>query len=242
MGDTTDVDDRILDLKHDIRNPLYVVKNLIETHLEFLEERPGNSEDLALVKTKLVLRKCAKHIERVFQTIRRLNEIAHNGRSNGSTSHLKSPVFLQEIVHRVTKALKEGRYLEHLLLVESMTSDLPEVEANLLDLEEIFFNLIVNAAQATIPGGRLTIEAHLQLEPIPAVRISFEDTGHGISEDALPYIFEPFYTSRPDEGGVGFGLYIVKQLVERNRGQIMVTSKANVGTTFALIFPVKVDS
>lgn len=236
MGTTSKMDEQVLDLKHDIRNPLYIVKSLIETHLEQLELVSEAKIPPVNSKTGVVLRKSLKEIDRALGIIRRLNQIAKESRKSKQNGKSQR-VCVKEILYRVTAALKAGHYLQHVRLVEFIPSDLPPLEAQPLDLEEIFFNLISNAAQAMIDGGQLTIEARFQPEPAPAVVVSFEDTGHGISEEALPYIFEPFYTSRVEKGGVGFGLYIVKQLVERNGGQITVESRPSVGTTFTLTFP-----
>lgn len=238
MGNMNEMDEQATDLKHDIRNPLYIAKNLIETHLEHLEALSETPQEPAtLSKTGIVLRKSLKEIDRVLSIIQRLNQIAKESNEFKRNGKFQC-VHIKEILYRVTAALRQGYAFEHVTLIEFIDSALPPIEAHPLDLEEIFFNLISNAAQAMIDGGQLTIRAWSRPEPVPAaVVISFEDTGHGISEEALPYIFDPFYTNRTEKGGVGFGLYIVKQLVERNGGHIAVESRPNTGTTFELTFP-----
>ena len=67
------------------------------------------------------------------------------------------------------------------------------------------------------------------------VRIIIQDSGTGISPDQVKHLFEPFHTTK-GEKGTGLGLYITKQLVERNGGKITVTSKPGQGTSFALEF------
>ncbi len=232
-----------LDLKHDIRNPLYIVKSLIESHLEYSDVTSNSSNTCTCevsCKTELVLTKTLREIERVLRTLRKLNQIAQSKfLSQTAKEGTRQNISVREIIRRVLRSLRNGRYFEHLLLVESVPSDLPPVFANFRDLEEIFFNLVVNAVQATGPGGRLLIRAAFETKPFSAVTVAFQDTGHGISQDALPYIFEPFYTGRAEEGGVGFGLYIVKQLVERNGGRIAVESHVGKGTIFRLVFPVE---
>ncbi|MBI4394593.1 MAG: HAMP domain-containing histidine kinase [Candidatus Omnitrophica bacterium] len=244
MENTKQLEKQVLDFKHDIRNPLYIAKSLIEVHLEYLNGGESEAQNVSSInKTKTILQKSIKEIDRVLQTIRRLNQIAKG------TRHLETQaVSIKEILSWTVRALQESRCLDHLLLVESIPLDLPKVNVNLVDLEEIFFNLIVNAVQAVRERGRLTISAtrHCDASSVTMPRndgcimISFEDTGCGIPKDALPYIFEPFYTGRADKGGVGFGLYIVKQLVERNGGRISVESQYGVGTTFTLSFPFSV--
>ena len=235
METTNQIEERVLDFKHDIRNPLYIAKSLIETHIEYLEALSSSSTAVPSHRTKIILKKSIREIDRVLETIRRLNQMAIGCVAQSAVEQ----VCVKEILRRITSALRAGRYLDHLILVESIASDLPKLNANLVDLEEIFFNLIVNAAQATREGGQLTIRAFTHPKPTEAILISFQDTGCGISEEALPHIFEPFYTGRSEKGGVGFGLYIVKQLVERNGGKISVQSKKGQGTTFTLEFPQK---
>lgn len=233
MGNDSQVDEHRLDFKHNIRNPLYSAKSLIESHLEYLESSQEDQQQIS-DKTKKVLSKSKQAIERALKIIHKLNELSVSSQESLPTE----TVCVKEILHRVLEALSGAHYLDHVLLVQSIVSDLPPLKVNLIDLEEIFFNLIVNAAQATQKGATLFIQAVYQMDPSSMI-ISFRDTGCGISEEALPYIFEPFYTGRSNEGGVGFGLYIVKQLIERNRGSISVESKVGRGTVFTLTFPVK---
>ena len=231
-----DQDSKLAVLKHDIRNPLYAAKSLIESHLEFLEQAPPEHSERTCQETIRVLKRSAQELDRVFKTIRKLNQIADTSaaaKANGS----EEGISIKEILHRMTRALKEARYLDHVSVMASIPPDLPAVRANRVDIEEVLFNLITNSAQATEEGDRLLIEAFFSLIPFRSVSISIEDTGSGISEEAIPHIFEPFYTGRVEEGGVGFGLYIVKQLVERNGGRIQVKSKPGAGTTFTVILP-----
>ena len=233
MGNNPQVDEHLLDFKHDIRNPLYSAKSLIESHLEYLKSSHENHQKIS-EKTRKVLSRSKKAIEQALKIIHKLNGLSVSP-SEQSDNQM---VCIKEILHRVLEALSGARYLEHLLVVKSIASDLPPIVVNLVDLEEIFFNLIINAAQATQQGATLFIHAVYQMDPSSMI-ISFRDTGCGISEEALPYIFEPFYTGRSEKGGVGFGLYIVKQLVERNKGRISVESKVGRGTVFTLHFPIK---
>lgn len=231
---------RLLDLKHDIRNPLYITKSLIESHLEYLDMPSEGCCCETSSRTELVLNKVLREVDRVLRTIRKLNQIAQSKFSSHlSQESARRTICVKEILHRILLALKEGRYLEHLVLIEFVPSDLPPIVGNFIDLEEIFFNLIINAVQAMKSSGQLMIKAHCVAKPSPQVVMTFQDTGQGISEHALPYIFDPFYTGRVEEGGVGFGLYIVKQLVERNGGRITVESQMNKGTMFRLTFPIE---
>ena len=114
------------------------------------------------------------------------------------------------------------------------------------DLYQIVFNLIENGIKYNSPGGSLTVRLERD-EDNAILRVS--DTGMGIPEEALDHIFERFYrvdkARSRQSGGSGLGLAIVKVIVDRNRGDIQVTSEVGKGTTFAVSFPIfdtEVDS
>ncbi len=106
------------------------------------------------------------------------------------------------------------------------------------DLYQIVFNLMENGIKYNTPGGKLTVSLR-RAEDNAILEVS--DTGVGIPEDAVEHIFERFY--RVDKarsrasGGSGLGLSIVRTIVQRNRGQIQVSSAPGQGTTFTVTFP-----
>jgi two-component system sensor histidine kinase FlrB len=99
-------------------------------------------------------------------------------------------------------------------------------------LASALLSLLENAAQATPQGGKVQVEA---MANSTRVRIRVSDSGAGIEPDALPRLFEPFYSTRSD--GTGLGLAIVKSVVEAHGGTIEVASAHNAGTCFTLILP-----
>jgi len=101
-------------------------------------------------------------------------------------------------------------------------------------LQEIFFNIIRNAIEAIGEKGKIIFFAQKKNDNVV---IDITDTGHGISEDKLQKIYDPFYTTKGERGGTGLGLAIVHQLVTRNKGEIYVRSQVGKGTTFTLVFP-----
>jgi signal transduction histidine kinase len=100
-------------------------------------------------------------------------------------------------------------------------------------LRQAFLNIILNALQATPPGGRVIISTRNY--ETTACEISFRDTGHGIETEQLGRIFEPFFTTKTD--GTGLGLAITKKIIESHGGTIAVASEVGSGTIVTVRFP-----
>jgi two-component system NtrC family sensor kinase len=113
--------------------------------------------------------------------------------------------------------------------------DIPEVYCIPSQIDQIFLNLLVNAAQATPEKGEITIRTG-QCEG--KVFIAIADTGIGIPVENLPRLFEPFFTTKPVGKGTGLGLSIVYSIVQKHRGRIEVESTPGKGTTFTVWLPV----
>ena len=110
--------------------------------------------------------------------------------------------------------------------------DLPDLLGSEDQLQQVFMNLVSNAAEAMEPrGGKLTIETrHLLRED--KLKIKFKDTGHGIPEGDIPKLFEPFFTTKKKGKGVGLGLSVAYGIIQEHEGSIFVKSKVGQGTTF----------
>jgi len=108
-------------------------------------------------------------------------------------------------------------------------------------LEQVFLNIIINAAYAMEKGGTLTVAtARLDDDQPLTARITFTDTGVGISHENLTHLFEPFFTTRPAGQGTGLGLYVCQNVMEKHGGRIEVESQVGQGSTFHVYLLVKV--
>ncbi len=117
--------------------------------------------------------------------------------------------------------------------VVDIEPNLPTIEASGRDLNQVWTNLIDNAADAMNGSGRLTIEA---AHDNGAVTVRISDTGPGIDAEVRERIFDPFFTTKDPGQGTGLGLHTVHTIVNRSGGEISVDS-ASSGTTFTLTFP-----
>jgi two-component system NtrC family sensor kinase len=120
--------------------------------------------------------------------------------------------------------------------VERQFSELPLVECYPGQLNQVFMNLLVNAVHAMPDGGTITVRTRAEGEH---VAVQIEDTGAGISKANLKRIFEPGFTTKGNRVGMGLGLLIVHQIVDRHGGQVTVDSEPGRGTTFTITLPVR---
>ncbi|MEO8626774.1 MAG: ATP-binding protein, partial [Betaproteobacteria bacterium] len=115
---------------------------------------------------------------------------------------------------------------------------IPLVECSPSQINQVFLNLITNAAQATGDAqGELTIATSPSANG--EVRVDVSDNGHGIAKDVLPKIFDPFFTTKDVGQGTGLGLAIAYKIVQEHGGRILVNSVVGKGTTFSVFLPVK---
>ena len=112
---------------------------------------------------------------------------------------------------------------------------LPEVECIPSQLNQVFMNLLVNAAQAIRDRGVITLRTR-QLDE--NVHIEIADTGSGIPPEIVNRIFDPFFTTKPVGSGTGLGLSITHGIIRKHNGRVEVESELGKGTTFRLIIPI----
>jgi len=117
--------------------------------------------------------------------------------------------------------------------------NLPEVKCYPQQLNQIFANLLVNAAQAIEEQGEIFIST---IPDDGFVKISIKDTGLGIPEENLSKVFDPFFTTKEVGKGTGLGLNVAYNIIQKHKGSINVESKADKGTTFTIRIPVEMES
>jgi two-component system NtrC family sensor kinase len=117
-----------------------------------------------------------------------------------------------------------------------LDEQLPMVILDPSQIERVFLNLIINAADAMNGNGELTLSTrHNRTKS--CIEISVQDTGHGITEENMEKIFDPFFTTKETGHGVGLGLAISYGIIKDHNGNISVESEEGKGTTFTVSFP-----
>jgi signal transduction histidine kinase len=125
-----------------------------------------------------------------------------------------------------------------IVLIKEYPQMMPTILCYPNDIKQVWTNLILNALQAMNYRGTLMIQVTLQLSMLV---IMFQDSGKGIAESDLPYIFQAFFTTKSAGEGCGLGLYIVKQIIEKHEGKIEVSSVAGC-TQFWIYLPLLTEN
>ncbi len=125
---------------------------------------------------------------------------------------------------------------KEVIVKKHLFEQMPKTMADPLKLQQVFLNLLLNAADAMPEGGTITLQTVYD-EPSNKIWITVTDTGKGFSETVLSKIFEPFLTTKPK--GTGLGLAIVKRLVEQHGGSVAVESRPGKGTSIIMSLPVR---
>jgi signal transduction histidine kinase len=222
-------------INHEICNPLGIVRGQCEAFILNLKDGlyKNKTEKELLDKATDIMQKTIKEVDRATAVTKRLSSFAKPIRE-ARLDEVNLNDELDEVLALVGHELR----LEKIDVIKEISPDVPDIIADHKQIQEIFFNLIRNAGQAIGERGRIIIRA--RANGANKILIEIEDTGHGIPEDKLDQIFHPFYTTKEPGQGTGLGLFIVRQVIEKNKGKISVKSKIGAGTTFILEFPAAV--
>ena len=209
-------------IAHEINNPLGGI--LIYSHL-LLEDAKKDSIQYEN------LRKIVKETTRCKNIVTGLLEFARPREPE------MTPTDINEAVDRAL-SLFERQALFQNIAIRKDYSELPKIVADGAQIQQVFTNIIANAAEAMEGNGVLTIKTSLCGQS-DCIRIEFSDTGHGIKEEDMPRLFEPFFTTKEVGKGTGLGLAISYGIVQKHQGNIEVRSEPGSGSTFTVILPLK---
>ncbi len=143
---------------------------------------------------------------------------------------------LNEIIVRCVELLSHQASFHNITITQNLDPDLPQIIGDPGQLQQVFTNLLLNAADAMSSLGHITINSR----PTPenhGVTLTFTDTGRGIPPEIRDKIFEPFFTTKPPGKGTGLGLSIVYGVIQRHGGSISVDCPPHGGTTFTIRLP-----
>ena len=146
-------------------------------------------------------------------------------------------VDLNQVVDRCLRLVQHQTELNNVQLQTQLAENLPQVQCDPAQMEQLLLALMINACEAMPHGGNLWVRSRM-VPQIGSMQLEVQDDGVGIPADILPNLFEPFFTTKEKGHGVGLGLAISKGIVERHRGRIDVESRPGQGTKFTVTLPV----
>lgn len=243
---------------HDRREEIRIQKELEKTQVQLLQaEKMSSLGKMAagvahqlnnplsgiILFTKLVMEEyglpedAVKDLERVLDDAKRAKDIVKELLEFArQTSHEMKPQNINEIISRTVFLLENQSIFHNIKISKHLDERTPMISGDAQQLNHVFMNIILNAADALEGSGDLTIRTSICPENKLAC-IEISDTGHGIPETVLPHIFDPFYTTKDQGKGTGLGLSIVYGVVENHGGHIRAESEVGKGTTFFIEFP-----
>ncbi len=220
-------------IAHDFNNMLTIIKGYSQLSLSELKEDHPLRENLEGIQ---------KATDRATGLIRKI--LAFSRRQVMEMNVLDLNILLIDLDKLLRRIIGED-----IELVTVLAEDLGRVKVDPGQIEQVILNLAVNAKDAMLNGGKLTIEtanaqldeayarSHIAVIPGRYVMFSMSDTGVGMSPDVRERIFEPFFTTKDKDKGTGLGLSTVYGIVKQSGGNIWVYSELNQGTTFKIYLP-----
>ncbi len=211
-------------IAHEINNPLTSI--LINTHLmlEKLNKREGFYENLNLI---------AEETSRCTQIVKGLLEFARQSPPQ------KVFTDINDLIDRTTQLLENQASFQNIRIIKELDRTLPLLKLDRSKIQQVFWNLMVNACEAMPKGGQLSISTRASSDK-KFIEVRFIDTGVGIPKENIHKLFDPFFTTKTT--GTGLGLAISYGIIQQHQGWIEVKSEPGQGTMFMVSFPVESPS
>ena len=208
---------------HEINNPLgaiLVYSNLLLEESELHD--PGREN----------LKKVVRETIRCKEIVRGLLDFARK------TEPKKELTNINNILERVLSLIEKQALFQNIKITKKLHPHIPMAMIDITQIQQVFMNIILNAAEAMEGKGSLTIGTQL-LKDGRFMEIGFTDIGCGIPQENMKRLFEPFFTTKEETKGIGLGLAISYGIIKNHGGNIEVKSQVGEGTTFIIKLPVE---
>ncbi len=205
---------------HEINNPLGGILLYGNLLLEDLQEKGTARENIEKIVNQT--NRCKTIVQGLLDFARTPTGEMH-------------PLQINDVIRAALNLVKDQSIFHGIEMETRFAENLPEVNGDPSRLEEVFLNLLINAADAMKENrGKLKIATSFVVD---RVRVTISDTGKGIDREHLPHIFEPFFTTKEPGQGTGLGLSIAYGVIKRHKGFIDAESTPGKGTTFIVSLP-----
>ncbi|HPM41032.1 MAG TPA: PAS domain S-box protein, partial [bacterium] len=209
-------------IAHQLNSPLGGAMLILDVLREELKGEKHKEEMIDKAHGAMV------HMRDIVECMLSLAAVKRRGRA------ARQMVDINGIIGRILDILTMEFNKREIRVISDLAEKLPGIEADEGELDQIFLNLMNNALDAMDRGGSLTIRTAIKDD---GVEVEVADTGEGIPLDNVDKVFEPFFTTRVDRRGVGLGLSIAREIVDRYGGRIDVATELGKGTTFRIFVP-----
>jgi two-component system NtrC family sensor kinase len=206
---------------HEINNPLTGILANSSMLLDDLEASDPRREDLEMI---------VKETIRCREIVKRLLDFAKQSKPQ------KTMTSIPALIDTILLLVRNQTSFRNITIGQHREDGLPEILCDTDQIQQVFINIVLNAAEAMPKGGTLTVRSSLS-ENREYISVRFTDTGPGIPEERRERIFDPFFTTK--EHGTGLGLAISYGIVEQHGGTISVESCVGKGSTFTVQLPVR---
>jgi PAS domain S-box-containing protein len=231
-------------LQDNVRDIVSYLKNLEDVFPNLIQQghsdqpMPAAIQELKELRSKLRIEDIFQDIEEIVheskQGIDRIKRIIVDLKKFSHTDENKMD--LADINQEIESTLNiVANELKYKVKVVKELGSLPSIECFPHQLNQVFMNILVNAAQAIEGQGSIFIQTAIKNDFISVI---IRDTGTGIPAENLQKIFDPFFTTKAVGKGTGLGLYIAYGIIEKHRGKISVQSEVGKGTTFTIQLPI----
>jgi len=210
-------------MAHEFNNPLGIIMGFVEDMLSGMEPADPNYRALQIID---------EESKRCRQIVKDLMEYARPRSTDFCSTSIA------DAIEKTLQLVENRLYKQNVAVEKKLDPDLPRIQADSQQLQQVLVNLYLNAIDAMPEGGKLIVEAKIaQSDGMAAVAvITVADTGFGIAETDLPKIFQPFFTAKKRRG-MGLGLPICQRIVKNHGGRIEVDSEPGKGTIFKIHLP-----
>jgi PAS domain S-box-containing protein len=214
-------------IAHQMNTPLAVIL----TRLKIVEDELNKiNSDYLIEQVKTV----ESNVEKISDIIKKLLGFSR------TVDPDKEEVNVNEVLNEIMAFVLTHAQKLHIKILTDFEKSIPDLMMIKNKIEQVFLNIIMNAFDAMPDGGQLSIITDVvTIHRKEFLKISFKDTGTGMSEGAQSSIFNPFFTTKPSGKGTGLGMYISKEILEEVNGKIQVTSEINKGTEISILIPGK---
>lgn len=214
---------------HEINNPLSGVLTYTKLIQKMLSSGPEAEPESVL-----------KYLDIIEKEVKRCGDIVKNLLDFSRKDQQKFNYFsLNALLEETCEIMAHQFRISGIEFSLETEAEKDRIYCNENQIKQSFLAILVNASEAIDADGIVEVKS---TNPDPDhISVAFTDNGCGISEEDLPHIFDPFYTSKQQKESVGLGLSVVHGIVQNHKGKISVDSKTGQGTTVTLIFPLSND-